>query len=136
MSASTTASVSQAYEATLTSQDSSPTKNTRPHVSASENVSRGRFPQMARISSAGPTAARGQKPTGGKAPASARPAARAARSDHQPPRPGQRAAPPAGAPAAPPGWGAAAGPKPGGAGGGRPPRAARGGGGGAPGGRS
>src|SRR5258706_2445547 len=97
MSASTTESVIQAYQATLTSQDSSATKNTRPHVRASANVTRGRFPQTARISSAGPTAASGQNPTGGNAPASAKPAADAAGSDH----PRVRSRPPAAGQAAP-----------------------------------
>src|SRR5258707_15467976 len=87
MSASTTESVIQAYQATLTSQDSSATKNTRPQVRASANVTRGRFPQTARISSAGPTTASGQNPTGGNAPGGARAAPDAPGGGPPPPRP-------------------------------------------------
>src|SRR5689334_8694285 len=89
LSDSATASAVQAYQATFTSHESSAKKNTSPQVSARPNVAGRRFPHTARVSSAGPAMASGQKPTGGNAPASARPAAKAASSDHQPPGPFQ-----------------------------------------------
>ena len=89
MTDSTTASVTQAYQATLTSHDSSARKNTAPQISPAAKVTSRPFRHTASVSSAGPTMASGQIPTGGNAPARARPAAKAAASDHQRFRPAQ-----------------------------------------------
>ncbi len=89
MTASTTVSVTHAYQATLTSHDSSARKKTAPQISPAAKVARRPLRHTASVSSAGPTMARGQKPTGGKAPARASPAAKAAARDHQRVRPGQ-----------------------------------------------
>src|SRR5262249_36658601 len=59
-SASSPASAAHAYQATLMSQDSNPTKNTAPHASPSPNAGSVRLPQTASVSNVGPTIASGQ----------------------------------------------------------------------------
>ncbi len=78
ITASATASAIHAYQATLTSQEISGTKNARPKSRPRPNAVRSRCACSATTSSAGPTAASGQNPIGGNAPTRARPPAVAA----------------------------------------------------------
>ena len=66
MTASATASAAQAYQATLISQDSSGTNSARPNARPQQNEARRLRPASASTSSAGPAAASGQTPMGGK----------------------------------------------------------------------
>src|SRR5215469_4986942 len=89
ITASATAREPQAYQATLISQDRSGTKNASPNPSPTANEPRRLRRQSETTSRPGPTAASGQKPTGGNAAASARPPAIAtsiAGSSGRPPR--------------------------------------------------
>src|ERR1022692_3292033 len=81
------ASAAQAYQATLSTQESSGTKNAAPDTRPRPAVAQPPLRQTARISSAGPTIANGQIPTGGNAAARAIPASNALSSDHQPGKP-------------------------------------------------
>ena len=73
MSASLTASATQAYQARFTTQDSSGKKKARPKTAPIANEPRRRCRRSATASSAGPTTASGQIPYGGKAAVRARP---------------------------------------------------------------
>ena len=77
ITASETARAAHAYQATLTSQEISGTKNARPKQSPMPKEPRRLRCHSATTSSAGPTAASGQIPVGGNAAASARPPATA-----------------------------------------------------------
>ena len=72
------ASAAHAYQATLTSQDSRGTKKAIPKTSPMRNEARSPRRCSAITSRAGPAAASGQNPTGGKAPTRATPPATAA----------------------------------------------------------
>src|SRR5580704_14970936 len=82
INASAMASAAHAYQATLTSQDSSGTKNAMPKTSPMTNDARSPWRYRAITSRAGPTAASGQRPAGGNATASATPPAAAASRAH------------------------------------------------------
>src|SRR3984957_5672278 len=82
ITASAMASAAHAYQATLTSQDSSGTKNAIPKTSPMTNHARSPCRYRAITSTAGPTAASGQRPAGGNATASATPPAAAASRAH------------------------------------------------------
>jgi len=71
------ASPAQAYQATFTTQDSSGTKYASPKIRPTRKEPRRLRCQRATASRAGPTTARGQMPSGGKAAARPRPPARA-----------------------------------------------------------
>ena len=75
--ASAIASAAQTYQATLTSQESSGTKNARPKARPTSAAPRNVLRQSATASRAGPAAASGHAPTGGNAAARARPPAMA-----------------------------------------------------------
>src|SRR5262249_58227720 len=124
----------QAYQATLISQDRSGTKNASPNPSPTANEPRRLRRQSETTSRPGPTAASGQKPTGGSAAASARPPAIAtsiAGSSGRPPRASGRpvfgGAPGGAGGARGAGGGRRGGGPAGGAGGGGAPRAGAGG---------
>ena len=74
-SVSATASAVQTYHATLTSQVSSGKKNARPNPAPAIRAVLTRCRHTATVSSAGPMAASGQMPTGGKAATSSSPPA-------------------------------------------------------------
>src|SRR5215469_12600428 len=76
MTAEAPASPSQAYQATLSTHDSSGKKKATPNTSPTTNEARSDRPDSAIASSAGPAAASGQMPAGGNAAASASPPAR------------------------------------------------------------
>ena len=73
ITASATASASHAYQATLTSQDSSGTKKASPNTSPASSEARRPRRHSATASSAGPAGASGQIPIGGKAAVRASP---------------------------------------------------------------
>src|SRR5262249_59812066 len=78
ITASATASASQAYHATLSSQDSSGTKKASPNTSPASSEARRPRRHSATASRAGPAGASGQIPIGGEAGGQGRPAGRPA----------------------------------------------------------
>ena len=95
---SATARAAQTYQATLTSQEISGTKNAAPNTSPTTRLAPRLVRHSATASSAGPATASGQAPTGGKAAARARPPASAtsnAERSGMPPRAGPGREPPA-----------------------------------------
>ena len=104
MAASTPASPNHAYQASLTSQDSRGTNSERPNASPQPNEPRRLRPVSATTSSAGPSTASGQAPTGGKAAYSARPPATEMSSAQRVPKPPEYPARPVRAPAAGTAW--------------------------------
>src|SRR6266566_10006683 len=95
---SAAARAAQTYQATLTSQEISGTKNAAPNTSPTARLARRLLRHSATVSSAGPPIASGQAPAGGKAAARARPPASAtgsAQRSGMPPRAGPGREPPA-----------------------------------------
>ena len=94
MNDSAPASANHAYQASLTSQDSSGTNSARPNASPQPNDPRRLRPASATTSRAGPSTASGQAPTGGKEAYKTRPPATEMSSAHRMPKPLESAARP------------------------------------------
>ena len=104
MSVSAPASANQTYQASLTSQDSKGTNSARPNASPHPNEPRRLRPVSATTSSAGPSTASGQAPTGGKEAYNTRPPATERSSAHHGPNPPESPARPVRAPEAGTAW--------------------------------
>ena len=104
MTARAPASAAHAYQASLTSQDSRGTNSARPNASPHPNDPRRLRPVSATTSSAGPSTASGQAPTGGKAEYKARPPATEMSSAQPMPNPPESVTRPVRAPEAGAAW--------------------------------
>src|SRR5580704_7710416 len=104
MTARAPASANHTYQASLASQYSSGTNSARPNASPHPNEARRLRPVSATTSSAGPSTANGQAPTGGKEAYKARPPATEISSAQQVPNPPKSPARPVRAPEAGTAW--------------------------------